>query len=152
MRCPYCRNCDSRVLDSREADDGASVRRRRQCGHCERRFTTLEQMQLVVKKASGVLEPFNRDKVVNGVRKSFAGRPIADEELAKLAQRVEEELRATGQGEVTSEEVGVAILNPLQELDLVAYLRFASVYRHFNTLSDFTSEIQRLQEITPDNS
>ncbi len=152
MRCPYCRNCDSRVLDSREADDGASVRRRRQCGHCERRFTTLEQMQLVVKKASGVLEPFNRDKIVNGVRKSFAGRPIADEELAKLAQRVEEELRATGQGEVTSEEVGVAILNPLQELDLVAYLRFASVYRHFNTLSDFTSEIQRLQEITPDNS
>ncbi len=109
-------------------------------------------MQLVVKKASGVLEPFNRDKIVNGVRKSFAGRPIADEELAKLAQRVEEELRATGQGEVTSEEVGVAILNPLQELDLVAYLRFASVYRHFNTLSDFTSEIQRLQEITPDNS
>ncbi len=152
MRCPYCRNCDSRVLDSREADDGASVRRRRQCGDCERRFTTLEQMQLVVKKASGVLEPFNRDKVVTGVRKSFAGRPIADEELAKLAQRVEEELRATGQGEVTSEEVGVAILNPLQELDLVAYLRFASVYRHFNTLSDFTSEIERLQAIPQENS
>ncbi|WP_203566616.1 transcriptional regulator NrdR [Aestuariimicrobium ganziense] len=145
MHCPYCRHCDSRVLDSRVAEDGSSVRRRRQCPACERRFTTLEQMQLVVVKKSGVIEPFSRDKVVAGVRKACTGRPVSDADLAKLGQQVEDALRASGQSEVPAQDVGVAILGPLAELDPIAYLRFASVYRHFTSVDDFVTEIARMQ-------
>ena len=145
MHCPYCRHCDSRVLDSRVTDDGASIRRRRQCPVCERRFTTIEQMQLVVVKKSGVIEPFNRDKVISGVRKACKGRPVTDAQLAKLGQRVEEALRASGQAEVPTDEVGVAILGPLSELDPVAYLRFASVYKHYSSVDDFLEEIERMR-------
>lgn len=147
MHCPYCRHGDSRVLDSRASEDGSSIRRRRQCPSCERRFTTLEQMQLVVVKKSGVVEPFNRDKVVNGVRKACKGRPVTEAQLAKLGQQVEEALRASGLAEVPTDEVGVAILAPLRELDSVAYLRFASVYQHFDCVDDFEAEIARLREL-----
>lgn len=146
MHCPYCRNGDSRVLDSRVAEDGASIRRRRQCPACGRRFTTIEQMQLTVVKKSGVLEPFNRDKVVSGVRKACAGRPVTEDQLARLGQQVEESLRASGSAEIPSEQVGVAILEPLRRLDAVAYLRFASVYRHFQCMDDFLAEIAALQD------
>lgn len=152
MHCPYCRNGDSRVLDSRSADDGASIRRRRQCLACERRFTTIEQMQLVVVKKSGVVEPFNRDKVITGVRKACKGRPVTEADLAKLGQRVEEALRASGQAEVPTEEVGIAILGPLSELDPVAYLRFASVYKHYQCVDDFILEIERMQAHDPAES
>ena len=145
MHCPYCRHCDSRVLDSRATDDGASIRRRRQCQSCERRFTTIEQMQLVVLKKSGVVEAFNRDKVISGVRKACKGRPVTEADLAKLGQRVEEALRASGLAEVPTQEVGVAILKPLSELDPVAYLRFASVYNHYQSVDDFLAEIQRMR-------
>lgn len=145
MHCPYCRHCDSRVLDSRATDDGASIRRRRQCQSCERRFTTIEQMQLVVVKKSGVVEAFNRDKVISGVRKACKGRPVTEADLAKLGQRVEEALRASGLAEVPTQEVGVAILKPLSELDPVAYLRFASVYNHYQSVDDFLAEIQRMR-------
>ena len=145
MHCPYCRHCDSRVLDSRATDDGASIRRRRQCQSCERRFTTIEQMQLVVVKKSGVVEAFNRDKVISGVRKACKGRPVTEADLAKLGQRVEEALRASGLAEVPTHEVGVAILKPLSELDPVAYLRFASVYNHYQSVDDFLAEIQRMR-------
>lgn len=145
MHCPYCRNTDSRVLDSRAAEDGSSIRRRRQCPSCERRFTTIEQMQLVVVKRSGVVEPFNRDKVISGVRKACKGRPVDEDRLAKLGQRVEEALRASGQPEVPADEVGVAILGPLRELDQVAYLRFASVYRQYDSVDDFEAEIALLR-------
>ena len=131
MHCPYCRHTDSKVLDSRMAEDGGSIRRRRQCPICERRFTTIEQMQLVVVKRSGVVEPFNRDKAISGVRKACKGRPVSEDQLARLGQLVEDSLRASGQPEVPADEVGVAILGPLRELDQVAYLRFASVYRQF---------------------
>ncbi|MGA4668273.1 transcriptional regulator NrdR [Propionibacteriaceae bacterium Y1923] len=146
MHCPYCRHTDSRVLDSRSADEGASIRRRRQCPACERRFTTIEKMQLVVVKKSGVVEPFSRDKVISGVRKACKGRPVTEADLAKLGQRVEEALRASGQAEVPTDEVGVAILGPLSELDPVAYLRFASVYKHYQCVDDFLEEIARMQE------
>ncbi len=146
MHCPFCRHTDTRVLDSRAAEDGTSVRRRRQCPACERRFTTVEQMQLVVVKKSGVIEPFNREKVINGVRKACAGRPVTEIHLAKLGQRVEESLRASGAGEIPTDDVGVAILGPLSELDSVAYLRFASVYKHYQSVDDFTAEIQRMQK------
>ncbi|CAI9408547.1 Transcriptional repressor NrdR [Aestuariimicrobium sp. T2.26MG-19.2B] len=146
VHCPFCRNADSRVLDSRASDDGTSIRRRRQCPACERRFTTVEQMQLVVVKKSGVVEPFSRDKVVQGVRKACKGRPVSDADLAKLGQRVEEALRASGMAEVPTEEVGVAILGPLSELDPVAYLRFASVYKHYESVDDFAAEIAAMRE------
>ena len=141
MHCPYCRHTDSKVLDSRVAEDGSSIRRRRQCPSCERRFTTIEQMQLVVVKRSGVVEPFNRDKVISGVRKACKGRPVSEDQLARLGQLVEDSLRASAQPEVPADEVGVAILGPLRELDQVAYLRFASVYRQFDSVDDFEAEI-----------
>jgi transcriptional repressor NrdR len=145
MYCPYCRHNDSKVLDSRVAEDGGSIRRRRQCPSCERRFTTIEQMQLVIVKRSGVVEPFQRDKVIGGVRKACKGRPVDEVQLARLGQLVEDSLRASGQAEVPADEVGVAILGPLRELDQVAYLRFASVYRQFNSIEDFESEIALLR-------
>ncbi len=146
MHCPYCRHTDSRVLDSRVAEDGTSIRRRRECRDCSRRFTTLEQMQLVVLKRSGVVEPFSREKVISGVRKACKGRPVSEADLAKLGQKVEETVRASGQAEIPADEVGVAILGPLRELDAVAYLRFASVYRHYTSVDDFETEIQRLRD------
>ena len=145
MHCPNCRFNDSRVLDSRVAEDGSSIRRRRECRSCTKRFTTLEQMQLVVVKRSGVVEPFSREKVVTGVRKACKGRPVTEADLAKLGQRVEEKLRASGQAEIPADEVGVAILGPLRDLDPIAYLRFASVYKHYESVEDFEAEIARLR-------
>jgi len=145
MRCPFCKQDDSRVVDSRTADDGAAIRRRRECASCGRRFTTAETSVLLVAKRSGVVEPFSRGKVVSGVRKACQGRPVSDDELALLAQRVEDALRAGGHAEIPAMEVGLAILSPLRELDEVAYLRFASVYRSFDTLEDFEAEIALLR-------
>lgn len=145
MFCPYCRHPDSRVVDSRSADDGAAIRRRRQCPECGRRFTTVETAALQVVKRSGVQEPFSRAKVVAGVRKACQGRPVSDDDLAFLAQTVEDAVRSSGNSEVPSQEVGLAILGPLRELDEVAYLRFASVYRGFESLADFESEIALLR-------
>jgi transcriptional repressor NrdR len=143
--CPYCRHPDSRVIDSRTAEDGAAIRRRRSCPECGRRFTTQETVILMVGKRSGATEPFNRDKIVNGVRRACQGRPVTEDELAILAQRVEEAIRSRGLGEVPSHEVGLAILGPLRALDEVAYLRFASVYRGFESLADFEAEIAALR-------
>ncbi|AIA06338.1 MULTISPECIES: transcriptional regulator NrdR [Streptomyces] len=146
MHCPFCRHPDSRVVDSRTTDDGTSIRRRRQCPDCSRRFTTVETASLMVIKRSGVTEPFSRTKVIAGVRKACQGRPVTEDALAKLGQRVEEAVRATGSAELTTHDVGLAILGPLQELDLVAYLRFASVYRAFDSLEDFEAAIAELRE------
>ena len=145
MRCPFCQTSDSRVVDSREADGGAAIRRRRSCGSCGRRFTTLEAATLLVVKRSGATEPFGREKVIAGVRKACQGRPVDEDALALLAQRVEENVRAAGRAEVSSDDVGRAILGPLRELDEVAYLRFASVYRAFDSLEDFELEIEALR-------
>ena len=145
MRCPFCRHGDSRVVDSRETDDGAAIRRRRQCQDCDRRFTTLESASLTVVKRSGATEPFSRAKVVSGVRKACQGRPVSEDDLALLAQRVEEQVRQTGVAEIEAHEVGLSILPPLRELDEVAYLRFASVYRAFDSLEDFESAITLLR-------
>jgi transcriptional repressor NrdR len=145
MYCPYCRHSDSRVIDSRTSDDGAAIRRRRACPECGRRFTTQETVILTVAKRSGVTEPFNRDKIVRGVRRACQGRPVTEDQLAFLAQQVEEVIRSRGSGEIPSHEVGLAILGPLRDLDEVAYLRFASVYRGFESLSDFEQEIAALR-------
>jgi transcriptional repressor NrdR len=151
MRCPYCHHPDSRVVDSREAEDGALIRRRRSCPECGRRFTTVEEAVLAIVKRSGVTEPFSRTKVVAGVRKACQGRPVDEDAIALLAQRVEDAVRAKGAAEVPSHEVGLAILGPLRELDEVAYLRFASVYRSFATLEDFEKEIAALREAGADS-
>jgi transcriptional repressor NrdR len=143
--CPYCRHPDSRVIDSRTSDDGAAIRRRRACPACGRRFTTQETVILTVAKRSGVTEPFNRDKIIRGVRRACQGRPVTEDQLALLAQQVEEAIRSRGSGEIASQEVGLAILGPLRELDEVAYLRFASVYRGFESLADFEEEIAALR-------
>jgi transcriptional repressor NrdR len=145
MYCPYCKHTDSRVLDSRVSEDGGSIRRRRQCPACERRFTTVEQTQLGVVKRSGVVEPFARDKVIAGVRKACKGRPVTEDDLARLGQKVEDALRSSGQAEINAEDVGLAILQPLKELDAVAYLRFASVYAHYESVEDFEHAIADLR-------
>jgi transcriptional repressor NrdR len=145
MHCPYCRNTDTRVLDSRVADDGSAIRRRRTCPTCQKRFTTVEQMQLTVLKRSGTTEPFNREKAIAGVRKACKGRPVSEDDLARLGQAVEDALRSEGWAEVPAHEVGVAILGPLRDLDEVAYLRFASIYRAFESTDDFEAEIAMLR-------
>jgi transcriptional repressor NrdR len=145
MRCPYCRHPDSRVVDSREAEDGQLIRRRRSCPECGRRFTTVEEAVLAVVKRSGVTEPFSRTKIMSGVRRACQGRPVDDDALALLAQRVEESVRARGAAEVPSHDVGLAILGPLRELDEVAFLRFASVYKSYDSLEDFEHEIAALR-------
>ena len=132
-------------MDSRSNDDGTAIRRRRMCPSCGQRFTTIETMSMLVVKRSGVVEPFSRDKVVSGVRKACQGRPVSEDDLALLAQQVEDGLRASGQAAIASHDVGLAILGPLRILDEVAYLRFASVYRSFESLNDFESEIALLR-------
>jgi transcriptional repressor NrdR len=146
MRCPFCRHCDSRVVDSREVEDRQAIRRRRLCPECGRRFTTVEEPVLAVVKRSGVTEPFSREKVARGVRRACQGRPVDEDALQQLAHRVEEVIRASGSAEVPSQEVGLAILGPLQDLDEVAYLRFASVYRSFSSIEDFEKEIRHLRD------
>ena len=128
MHCPFCRSTDTRVLDSRVTDDGSVIRRRRTCPSCEER-----------------VEPFNRDKAVAGVRKACKGRPVSEDDLARLGQTVEHTLRAEGWAEVPAHEIGLAILRPLRALDAVAYLRFASVYKAFTSAADFETEIALLQ-------
>ena len=145
MHCPFCRHPDSRVVDSREADDGAAIRRRRSCPECGRRFTTVETASLYVLKRSGATEPFSRAKVVAGVRKACSGRPVGEDALAVLAQQVEETVRTSGAAEVPAHEIGLSILAPLRDLDEVAYMRFASVYRAFDSLADFEAEILALR-------
>lgn len=145
MRCPFCRHPDSRVVDSREVGAGDAIRRRRSCPGCNRRFTTVEQTSLAVVKRSGVTEPFSRAKVISGVRKACQGRPVDEDALALLAQQVEEAIREAGAAEVPAHQVGLAILAPLRDLDEVAYLRFASVYHSFESLTDFEAEITALR-------
>ena len=147
MICPFCRHDDSRVVDSRPVEDGTQIRRRRECPECGQRFSTQEVALLNIIKRSGATEPFSREKVLVGVRKACQGRPVNEDDLVLLAQRVEESLRATGQADIEAQEVGLAILAPLRELDEVAYLRYASVYRNFASLEDFEGEIALLRAL-----
>ncbi len=150
VRCPWCSVDDDRVVDSRLAEEGATIRRRRECLGCGRRFTTFERVEevpLFVVKRSGQREPFDRGKVVRGVRAASKNRPVSDEQLDELAQQVEETLRMPST-EPTSHQVGVAVLEQLKGLDEVAYLRFASVYKGFEDLGDFEREVGLLTKTT----
>ncbi len=145
MRCPYCKKDNSKVIDSRTSEDKTFIRRRRQCLSCDKRFTTTETSTFSVKKKNGLIEPFNRDKIIKGVQRACQGRPIHKDKLKQLAYEVEDKVRSLGLAQVEAYEIGKAILEPLRKLDVVAYLRFASVYSKFDTLEDFEREIQRLK-------
>ena len=150
VRCPYCRGNDDKVVDSRPADEGAAIRRRRECLACGRRFTTyerLDEMPLVVVKRSGVREPFDRDKLAAGIARAVTNRPIEDGTVDVIAAEIEEHVREEGP-EVASERLGMAVLERLRQLDDVAYLRFASVYKDFENLGDFEREVGELQKTT----
>jgi transcriptional repressor NrdR len=150
VRCPGCSSLDDKVIDSRVADDGAAIRRRRECLDCGRRFTTFERLEeapLLVTKRSGDRQPFDRAKVVAGVRAAAKNRPVELAQMEQLAGDVEEELRLLG-SEVASQDVGLAVLARLESLDHVAYLRFASVYKDFEDLTDFQREVGLLAKAT----
>ncbi len=141
--CPVCHADDTRVVDSRGADDGTAIRRRRYCNQCDRRFTTFERIEeqpIVVTKRSGERQPFCRDKIINGLESACKGRPIDSSLLVKVAGDIEDAARVAG-AEVTSEWVGLAALELLRALDLVAALRFASVYKGFTDVDDFEREM-----------
>jgi transcriptional repressor NrdR len=143
MRCPWCGAPDTKVVDSRPAEEGAAIRRRRACRSCGRRFTTFERTHgagVRVIKRDGTKEPYDREKVIAGVRKAIKNRPVTDEQVLALAGRVEERLRRKGP-DVTTQEVGLEVLTELRRLDEVAYLRFASVYKDFQELTDFEREV-----------
>ena len=143
MRCPWCGHPQDKVVDSRSSEAGSAIRRRRECLRCGRRFTTFEraeQIPLSVAKRDGSKEPFDRAKVTAGIRKAIKNRPVSDEQVEGLVDRAEEKLRRRGPL-VTTQEVGLEVLGLLRHLDDVAYLRFASVYKDFQELTDFEREL-----------
>lgn len=152
MRCPFCGAPDSRVIDSRDVRDGTSVRRRRECGRCGRRFTTyetVEMRELIVVKRDGRREPFDPQKLTQKIRIALTKRPVPMSEVERIVREVEVELLDTGQSEVPSSVIGEKVLAKLKELDQVAYIRFASVYREFRDLDDLRQELAALDEREP---
>lgn len=151
VRCPVCTAVDDRVVDSRLSEDGRVTRRRRECGACGHRFTTFERLDeqpLTVAKRSGEVVPFDRDKIIVGVRAAVKGRPVAEADIDRLVDRLEERARA-GDGPIASEQLGLGILEWLADTDHVAYLRFASVYKGFNDPEDFQREVGLLKSTPP---
>ena len=147
MRCPYCKQLDSRVIDSRAADDGNSIRRRRECTSCGRRFTTyevVEKMPLMVIKNDGRRVVFDKDKLLNGLIRSCEKRNIPTERVVALADEIERELRNTMEREVTTKAIGELVMEKLKSFDEVAYIRFASVYRKFADIRMFKEELEEL--------
>jgi transcriptional repressor NrdR len=152
--CPSCRADDTRVVDSRLAAEGSAIRRRRECVACKHRFTTyerVEEQRLVVLKSTGEPEPFDRAKIVAGVEAACKGRAVSADQIDELASAVEDEVRLLG-AEVTTSQVGLAVLDRLRSLDEVAYLRFASVYKNFDAAADFQSELDSLSKLTQPTS
>lgn len=147
MRCPYCGADDTRVVDSRPAESGATIRRRRECESCLNRFTTYERREyaLVVRKRDGTAQPFSSAKVVAGVSRAMAGREVAPAVLEELARTIQAFAEEDGP-EVTSEAIGQRVLDALRELDEVAYLRFASVHKEFEGVDDFEREVAALED------
>lgn len=152
MRCPYCDNAEDKVVDSRLAEEGRAIRRRRECLRCGRRFTTFERAEevpLLVAKRSGEEQAFDREKVIAGIRSACKNRPVSDAAVQEIALDVEELLRAEGRRPVASADIGREVLERLRVLDEVAYLRFASVYKDFQELTDFERELGLLQKKSP---
>ncbi|MGI6453948.1 MAG: transcriptional regulator NrdR [Syntrophomonadaceae bacterium] len=149
MRCPYCREYESRVIDSRSSDDGYSIRRRRECNACKRRFTTYERAEerplLVIKKGGG-REQFNREKLLKGINRACEKRPVSINDIEKLIAQIEGDLRDNYDKEVSSMVIGEMVMKGLKDIDEVAYVRFASVYKQFADLNSFVQTIEQLQK------
>jgi transcriptional repressor NrdR len=145
MKCPFCGFADSRVVDSRLSREGNSIRRRRECGRCERRFTTFERVEemlpLVIKK-DGRRQPFDRKKIVAGIQRACEKRPVSIATIEKIVDQLERQLQESGEREVASRIIGQAVMNALHDLDQVAYVRFASVYRQFKDINEFMAELK----------
>lgn len=145
MRCPFCRVDNDRVIDSRVSQDGFAIRRRRECSHCKKRFTTyerLEEMGIKVVKKNNIREPFDREKLRAGLSKACWKRPVSDEQIEQIVSLVESDVYATGEGEIDSHLLGEMVMNRLAAVDQVAFVRFASVYRRFQDVRDFVDELQ----------
>ena len=152
MRCPFCRADNDRVIDSRAGDDGASIRRRRECLACRRRFTTyelIERQLLTVVKKGGIRDPFDRDKIKRGLAKACWKRPISEEDIEAVVAALEAELYGTGESEIPSQVIGERLMDLLKLLDQVAYVRFASVYREFKDVRDFVDELEPILAQSP---
>lgn len=149
MHCPFCSENDTKVIDSRLVADGHQVRRRRQCLACSERFTTFESAELVmpkVIKSNGNREPFDEDKMVGGIQRALEKRPVSADSIELAISMIKSQLRATGEREVPSEMIGNLVMDQLKELDKVAYIRFASVYRSFEDIREFGEEIAHLED------
>ncbi|NLY10358.1 MAG: transcriptional repressor NrdR [Firmicutes bacterium] len=147
MRCPFCLHPDSKVLDSRSTEEGASIRRRRECPNCNKRFTTyerLDEVPFMVIKKDGRREPFMRSKILNGVLRACEKRPISLTEIEALVDSVEKEVRSSLEVEIPCERIGELVMEKLKELDEIAYVRFASVYRQFKDVNTFIEELEQL--------
>jgi transcriptional repressor NrdR len=147
MRCPFCGHDETQVKDSRPSDDGMTIRRRRFCPACTQRFTTIERVQLrelVVVKADGRRVPFDRDKLVRSVRVAVRKRPVGEERLERIVNGIVRQLEASGESDVSSKQIGEAVMAALREVDEVAYVRFASVYRDFREAKDFETFLDKL--------
>jgi transcriptional repressor NrdR len=152
MRCPFCRADNDRVIDSRAGDDGASIRRSRECLACRRRFTTYERIErqlLTVVKKGGIRDPFDRDKIKRGLAKACWKRPISEEDIEAVVAALEAELYGTGESEIPSQVIGERLMELLKLLDQVAYVRFASVYREFKDVRDFVDELEPILAQSP---
>jgi len=149
MRCPFCASPDTQVKDSRVAEDGSYIKRRRFCTECGSRFTTFERVQLkdiMVKKSNGIIVPFEREKLLHSIKIACKKRPISDERIDKIVSSIQRQLEATGEGEVSSREIGVLAMEILSSIDIVAYIRFASVYYNFDTKDDFLKFIDKVKQ------
>jgi len=148
MKCPYCSNSESKVIDKRDIEDAQTIRRRRECLKCEKRWTTYEKVEnldLTVIKKDGTKEPFEKAKFEKGIRLCLEKRPITEERIVHLVGEIEGKLRSLGKGEISSAYIGELVMKKLKKLDEVAYMRFASVYKEFKDISSFKEEIKTLQ-------
>ena len=147
MRCPFCRDLENRVVDSRLGKDGDAIRRRRHCDRCGHRFTTYERVELslpAVVKKDGRRQPFDRAKIVSGLTRACEKRPVSTDTIEQLATQIERQIMERGESEITSREIGEAVMGALHDLDAVAYVRFASVYREFRDVHEFMRELEEL--------
>ena len=150
MHCPYCTYSDTKVIDSRLISEGLQTRRRRECPECGERFTTFETAELlmpkVIKQKDNMREPFNEQKLREGIYRALEKRPVGEEEIEKLIENIKKDIRVSGEREVPSRLIGEAVMKNLRKIDEVAFIRFSSVYRRFEDITDFSEEVKKLSE------
>ena len=155
MNCPFCSRMDSRVIDSRPTDEGHAIRRRRECNACQKRFTTYEKVEeipMIIIKKSGNREPFNRNKIRNGMIRACEKRPVALKDIQMVVDEIEKNLQNEMEREIASDKIGMMVMDALKKLDEVAYVRFASVYREFRDLNTFMEELKKMLQEKKENA